>query len=48
MITVLRPWNKFLGNVVDAPSLETPGQDEWGSVHLVELWVSLFIAGDLN
>ena len=45
-ITALSNAFSLLGELVDAPSPGTPevGLD-WGSEHLVELWVSLLVAG---
>jgi len=50
MVRVEKHWNRLPRDVVDASSLETFrfSQAGRGSEHLIELQVSLFIAGELQ
>ena len=48
MTRVVKHWHRLPREVVGAPSLETPKVRGWGSEHLMELWVSLFTAGELD
>ena len=44
---VVSYWNRLPREVVEALSLQT-GQAEWGSEHLSDLHISIFIPGELD
>jgi len=46
-MTVVRHWHRSPREVVDAPG-DSRGQAGQGSEHLMELWVSVLIAGGLE
>lgn len=48
MIRAVRQSHRLPKKAVAAPSLQIPEVRGWGSEHLMELWVSMCIAGELH